>query len=50
MDALKSLGLEQFLFNSNYIPSSFNNKLLITAYSVIVLIYIGIVAGCSIPI
>ena len=50
MDALKPLGLEWFLFNSSYILSNFNNKLLITAYSVIVLIYIGVVARCSIPI
>ena len=50
MDALKPLGLEQFLFNSSYVPSSFNDELLITAYSVIVLIYIGIIAGCGIPI
>ena len=50
MDALKSLGLEWFLFNFSYIPSSFNNKLLITACGVMVSIYIGIVAGYSIPI
>ena len=50
MDTLKPLGLEWFFFNSSYIPNNFNNKLLITAYGVIVLIYIGVVAGYSIPI
>ena len=49
-DALKLLGLEWFLFNSSYVPSSFNNELLITAYSIMVLIYINIVASYSIPI
>ena len=49
-DALKPLGLKQFLFNSSYIPSSFDNELLITAYSVMISIYIGVVARCSIPI
>ena len=49
-DALKPLGLEQFLSNSSYVSSSFNNELLITAYGVMVLIYIDIVAGCGIPI
>jgi len=50
MDAFKPLSLEQFLSNSSYILGSFNNKLLITAYSIIVLIYIGIVAGYNVPI
>ena len=49
MDALKPLSVEQFPSNSSYIPSSFNNKLPITAYSIIVSIYIGAVAGYSIP-
>jgi hypothetical protein len=50
IDALKPLGLKQFLFNSSYIPNSFDDKLLITVYGVIVLIYISVVARCSIPI
>jgi hypothetical protein len=50
IDTLKLLGLEQFLFNSSYVPNSFNNELLIIAYSIMVLIYIDIVARCSIPI
>ena len=50
IDALKILVLKRFLFNFNYVSSSFNNKLLITAYSVIVLIYIGVVARYSISI
>jgi hypothetical protein len=49
IDALKPLGVEQFLSNSSYIPSGFNNKLPITAYSVIVSIYMGVVARRSIP-
>ena len=49
-DVLKLLSLKQFLSDSSYIPSSFNNELLIIAYSVIVLIYIGVVTRCSIPI
>ena len=49
IDALKPLGVEQYPSNSSYIPSGFNNKLPITAYSIIVSIYIGIVAGRSIP-
>ena len=49
-DALKPLSLKQFLFNSSCVPSNFDNKLLITAYSIMVLIYIDIVAGCGIPI
>jgi hypothetical protein len=50
IDALKPLNLEQFLSNFSYIPSSFNNELLITACSIIVSIYIGVVARCNIPI
>ena len=50
IDALKLLGLEQFLFNSSCVLSSFNNKLLITDYSIIILIYIGVITSCSIPI
>ena len=50
IDALKPLGLKRFLFNSSYIPNSFDDKLLITVYGVIVLIYISVVARCSIPI
>ena len=50
IDTLKPLNLEWFLFNSSYIPNSFNNKLLIIAYNIIVLIYIGVVVRCGIPI
>ena len=49
-DTLKPLSLERFLSNSSYISYSFNNKLLIIAYSIIVLIYIGIVARYSIKV
>ena len=48
IDALKLLSLEWFLFNSNYVLNSFDNELLITAYGVMVLIYIGVVARCGI--
>ena len=49
MDALKPLGVERFPSNSSYVPGGFNNKLPITAYSVMVLIYMGAVARRSIP-
>ena len=49
MDTLKPLGVEQFPSNSSCIPGGFNNKLPITACGIMVSIYIGVVAGRSIP-
>ena len=48
-DALKPLGVERFPSDSSYVPGGFNDELPITAYGVMVLIYMGVVAGRSIP-